>query len=136
MIPATSRLFPLDFGQLPSMLFGAQAFRIEEYTEGRTYVVRAEVPGLDPDKDITVSQFGDHLQIRIQRTEERIDKAHSEFHYGTFARSVQLPVSAEQDGVTAAYNAGILEVRVPLAGKVAPGREIPVTTAKAAAKQQ
>jgi HSP20 family protein len=133
----SNRLFPSDLAQLPSMLFGAPAFRVEEYTEGSTYVVRAEVPGLDPDKDITVSQFGDRLQIRIERTEERVDKAHSEFHYGSLARSVQLPMSAEEEGTNATYCAGILEIRVKLAGKVTPGRQIPVsatrpTTASAA----
>ena len=123
----TSRLFPLDLMQLPSTLFGVQAVRVEEYTDGDTFVVRAETPGLDPDKDITVSIFGNRLQIRVERTEERVDKAHSEFHYGTFARSVALPLSAREDGITATYVAGILEVRVPLSGSVTPGREIPVS---------
>ncbi|MFG2041860.1 Hsp20/alpha crystallin family protein [Dactylosporangium sp. NPDC048998] len=124
----TSRLFPLDLMQLPGALFGPQAVRVEEYTDGDTHVVRAEAPGLDPEKDIAVSLHGNRLNIRVERTEERIDKAHSEFHYGSFARTVQLPLNAQEDGITATYVAGILEIRVPLAGKVTPGREIPVTT--------
>ena len=123
-----TRLFPLDLVQLPSMLFGPPAFRVEEYTDGNTYVVRAEVPGLDAAKDIKVSQLGDRLQIRIERITERSDKAHSEFHYGSFARTVHLPINADEDGITAAYTNGILEIRVPLADKVAPGREIPIGT--------
>ncbi|WP_432839571.1 Hsp20/alpha crystallin family protein [Dactylosporangium sp. CA-092794] len=132
----TSRLFPLDLGQLPTALFGAQAVRVEEYTDGNTYVVRAEAPGLDPDKDITVSLQGNRLHIRVERNEERIDKAHSEFHYGSFTRSVQLPLNAQEEGITASYVAGILEVRVPLAGTVSPGREIPVTSKPAAAAKK
>jgi HSP20 family protein len=125
----TGRLFPLDLAALPTMLFGNQSFRVEEYTDGASYVVRAEVPGLDADKDIKVSQFGDRLQIRIERSEERADKTHSEFHYGSFARTIHLPLTAEAEGITATYTAGILEIRVPLAGKVSPGREIPITVA-------
>ncbi|WP_432989920.1 Hsp20/alpha crystallin family protein [Dactylosporangium sp. CA-233914] len=124
----TSRLFPLDLTQLPNTLFGVQAVRVEEYTDGTTYVVRAEAPGLDPDKDITVSVVGNRLHIRVERTEERVDKAHSEFHYGTFVRTLQLPPNAREEGITAAYVAGILEIRVPLTGATTPGREIPVTT--------
>lgn len=30
----TSRLFPLDLMQLPNTLFGVQAVRVEEYTDG------------------------------------------------------------------------------------------------------
>src|SRR5215213_10109256 len=72
----TARLFPLDLGQLPSMLFGPPAFRVEEFTDGTTFVVRAEVPGLDAAKDIKVSQVGDRLQIHIERTAELGDRAH------------------------------------------------------------
>ncbi|GAA2372062.1 Hsp20/alpha crystallin family protein [Dactylosporangium salmoneum] len=124
----TSRLFPLDLMQLPNTLFGVQAVRVEEYTDGTTYVVRAEAPGLDPDKDIAVSVVGNRLHIRVERTEERVDKAHSEFHYGTFVRAVQLPPNAREEGITATYVAGILEIRVPITGATTPGREIPVTT--------
>ncbi|GAA4263854.1 Hsp20/alpha crystallin family protein [Dactylosporangium darangshiense] len=131
-----TRLFPLDLAQLPSMLFGAPAFRVEEYTDGNTYVIRAEVPGVDPAKDIKVSEFGDRLQIRVERTEERVDKARSEFHYGSFARTVHLPLTTDEESITVAYTDGILEIRVPLAGKVAPGREIPVQTTRATAKSK
>ena len=134
----TSRLFPLDLMQLPNTLFGLQAVRVEEYTDGTTYVVRAEAPGVDPDKDITVSVLGNRLHIRVERTEERVDKAHSEFHYGTFVRALPLPPDAAEERIAATYVAGILEIRVPLTGATAPGREIPVTTkppARAAEKK-
>jgi len=134
----TSRLFPLDLMQLQGALFGAQAVRIEQYADGDIFVVKAEAPGLDPEKDITVSVFGNRLQIRVERTDERIDKAHSEFHYGSSARAVQLPLNAREEDITATYVAGILEIRVPLAGTATPGREIPVTIRPAAgtAKQK
>lgn len=127
----TGRLFPLEIAALPGMLLGGGgSFRIEEYTDGKTFVVRAEVPGLAPDKDIKVSVLGDRLQIRIERTEERTEKTHSEFHYGSFVRTVQLPLGATEDGITAQYAQGILEVRVPIGGPATAGREIPVTIGK------
>ncbi|WP_238012278.1 Hsp20/alpha crystallin family protein [Dactylosporangium sp. AC04546] len=133
----TGRLLPLDLTQLPTMLFGGQSLRIEEYTDGDAYVIRVEVPGLDPDKDIRLSVFGDRLQIRVERTDERLDKAHSEFHYGVSTRTLQLPLDAQTDGITAGYATGILEIRVPLTGRAEPGREIPITVpGKAAPKKQ
>jgi len=128
------RLFPLDIAQLPGMLLG-QSIRIEEYTDGDIFVVRAEVPGVSAEKDIKVSVFGDRLQIRVERTEDRVDKTHTEFHYGSFTRSVQLPLDAAEEGIKAAYVDGVLEVRVPLASKVTPGREIPIEIAGGHAKK-
>ena len=120
------RLFPLDVAHLPSMLFGAPTLRLEEYPDADAYVVRAEVPGVDPAKDVKVSVADGRLTVHVERTEERIDKAHTEFHYGTFARSVQLPQGAQEDRITATYDHGILTIRVPMASPPATGREIPV----------
>jgi len=40
--------------------------RTEEFHEGDTLVVRAEMPGLDPDKDIEVSVYADGiLEVRV-----------------------------------------------------------------------
>jgi len=128
------RLFPLDIAQLSGMLLG-QSIRIEEFTDGDIFVVRAEVPGVSAEKDIKVSVFGDRLQISVERTEDRVDKAHTEFHYGSFTRSVQLPLDATVEGIKAAYTDGVLEVRIPLAGKVTPGREIPIEIAGVQAKK-
>ena len=63
---------------------------------------------------------------QAERTEERADKSHSEFHYGSFVRTVPLPPKASEDEVTATYENGILEVRVPIAGAAPVGRDIPV----------
>jgi HSP20 family protein len=45
---------------------------------------------------------------------ERHDKGHSEFSYGSFARTVRLPVGTDTGKVAATYTAGILEVTVPV----------------------
>jgi len=122
----SARLFPLDVAHLPAMLFGNPGLRVEEYTDGAAYVVRVEVPGVDPEKDVKVSVAGGRLTINVERTEERSDKTHSEFHYGVFARTVQLPSAAQEERITAKYESGILTIRVPVAAPAATGREIPV----------
>jgi HSP20 family protein len=100
--------------------------RIEEYLEDGRYVLRAELPGFDPDKDVTISVAGDQLSITAERTADKHDKGHSEFFYGSFARTVRLPAGADTDAVEARYDAGILEIMVPVEEE-SDTREIPVT---------
>jgi HSP20 family molecular chaperone IbpA len=102
--------------------------RLEDYIHDGTYVVRAELPGIDPEKDVEVTVSKGILTIRAERREEAIGKHHSEFHYGTFSRSVTLPASADEQHIDAVYGHGILEVTVKLADKGADqsGRKIPV----------
>ncbi len=42
----------------------APGIKIEQFQEGSTLVVRAEVPGIDPDQDVDVSVSGGMLHIR------------------------------------------------------------------------
>lgn len=90
------------------------AVRIEDYRENGTYVLRAELPGMDPEKDIQIQVQGTELAIAAERSVETHDKAHSEFYYGKFARTVRLPAGAVPDEISATYEAGILEVTVPV----------------------
>jgi HSP20 family protein len=89
--------------------------RIEDYVEDDTFVLRAELPGVDPEKDIDVQLDNDVLTISGERREETKDKNHREFHYGSFTRSVPLPAGTKPEEVTATYSEGVLEVRVPIA---------------------
>ncbi len=92
---------------------------LEEFVEGDTCVIRAEIPGVDPEKDIeiTVADGIVHLSAhREERTqEERPSGYRSEFRYGSFSRSVRLPEGATEQDVTATYKDGVLEVRIPVA---------------------
>jgi HSP20 family protein len=96
---------------------GAHLMKIEEFTDDDTCVIRAELPGVDPEKDveITVSDGVLRLQAtREQRTEvERPHGYRTEFRYGSLVRSLQLPRGVDESGVTATYQDGILEIRVP-----------------------
>jgi HSP20 family protein len=106
--------------------------RVEEYREGDALVVKAEVPGIDPDKDVEITLLGNRLHIEVRREEKSEHKGkegyRSEFRYGTFARSVTLPGGVRQDDVQASYHDGVLEVRVPVPEEpVAGSRRIPIT---------
>jgi HSP20 family protein len=106
-IPDLVRLLEWPFGD-------HHAMRIEDYREDGKYVLRAELPGMDPEKDIQIQVQGNELSIVAERTVEKHDKTHSEFSYGKFARTVRLPAGAAPDEISATYEAGILEVTVPV----------------------
>jgi HSP20 family molecular chaperone IbpA len=120
-------LFRVLEGGWPFTQFGDRHLaRIEHYRDNGNYVLRAELPGMDPEKDIHVTVEGNDLVVTAERTEEKHDETHSEFSYGSFARSVRLPVGADTGNVKAGYRAGILEVTVPIKEEVK-GRQIPVS---------
>lgn len=104
----------------------APLVRVEDYTEDDTYVVRAELPGVDPDHDVTLDIDHGMLTIRGERREEETLKNRHELHYGAFSRSVRLPRDVQPDEVTATYTDGVLEVRVPLHEEGATPVTIPV----------
>lgn len=105
--------------------------RVEEFVDNDTLVVRAELPGIDPEKDVDLSVSGDVLRIRAQREErseeKKKDSYRSEFRYGSFSRNVPLPPGTTDADISASYRDGVLEIRVPVsgAGRTEP-RRIPV----------
>ena len=97
----------------------SQPMRVEDYVKDGHYVVRAELPGVDPEKDIEVTVSKGVLTISATRHEESEGKHRSEFHYGTFARSVTLPAGADEDHIRASYDHGVLEVAVSIKDQAA-----------------
>ena len=105
--------------------------RVEEYREDGHLVVRAELPGLDPAKDVDVTVVNGALHIKAERREEnKTEKkgyTHRELRYGAFTRTLPLPEGVSTADVTAGYRNGILEVRLPLPEATAePVHKIPV----------
>ena len=94
------------------------ALHVEEFVEGDMVVIRAELPGIDPDKDVDINVSDGVLHVQARREErkeeERPSGYHSEFHYGSFERRIRLPEGATEADVKASYKDGILEVRVPV----------------------
>jgi HSP20 family molecular chaperone IbpA len=88
--------------------------RCEEYQEPGRLVVRAELPGVDPDKDVEVTVADGMLKIQAHRREEHKDRRRTEFFYGEMVRTLMLPTGSEEKEITATYKDGILEVVVPI----------------------
>lgn len=74
-------------------------------------------PGIDPDKDLelTVSHGMLHIEAEPREEREREEKGYlrRELRYGSLSRSLPLPEGVTGDDITATYEAGVLEVRVP-----------------------
>jgi HSP20 family protein len=114
----------------PLLPFGpASMFRVEDYVKDNTYVVRAELPGMDPDNDIEITVQNHTLTIHAERHEEQKEAHRSEFRYGSFTRSVALPDQADTEHITATYDKGILEISVPVPEAKTEGRQITITKA-------
>ncbi len=109
----------------------AQPIRVEESITDDHYTVRAELAGIDPEKDVEVTVGSGYLTIHAKRTDKTEGKHRSEFRYGSFTRSLPLPPSTDDDDVTAAYRDGILTVSVGLKGeKKESARKIDVNVTK------
>ena len=118
----------------PPFLTG-QVFRLEEATRDNRYVIRAELPGLDPENDIEVTVDGRTLTIRAERRHQDSEPYRSEFRYGSLARVVRLPAGVDAADVTARYGKGVLEVSVPVHAVKPEGTRIPIETANAMSEQ-
>ena len=99
--------------------------------DGDDAVVRLELPGVDPERDVTVEVDAGRLVVRGERRDERSEdrdgRSLREVRYGSFRRSFGLPAHVGADAVTASYDAGVLTVRVAGAHSGRDARRIPVT---------
>jgi HSP20 family protein len=99
-------------------MFDETQMNVEEFVEGDQLVVRAELPGVDPDKDVDISIDDGTLRIRAERRHEEKtgdrNYRRTEIRYGSFTRTIPLPAQAKEEDVSATYKDGILEVRAPI----------------------
>jgi HSP20 family protein len=85
--------------------------------ETPTEVVYAfDLPGI-PEDAISIEVKDENLTVSAERqkTEESSDNGFYRFErrYGTFARAVGLPQGVDQENISARYENGVLEIRVP-----------------------
>lgn len=89
---------------------------VDVVEEKDAILVSAELPGIRPD-DVEIQYENGVLVLRGQRTfqQESSDRTYHrvERAYGTFLRSFTLPRSADPEKITASFQNGLLEVRVP-----------------------
>ncbi|MFR9802406.1 Hsp20/alpha crystallin family protein [Pseudonocardia sp. RS010] len=97
---------------------GEELIRIDEYREGDTQVIKAELPGIDPARDVEITATDGMLRIKAERRieQDREDKGYTrhEIRYGSMTRTLPLPENVSESDITASYANGILEIRVPM----------------------
>ncbi|MFE5709262.1 Hsp20/alpha crystallin family protein [Streptomyces sp. NPDC056501] len=121
--------FDREFPGLPGWrpATAAHSIPVEVSSGDGVYVLRAELPGMDPDDDIGITVDDNLITVSAEHSESTEDKEHSEFRYGSFRRTVRLPATIPADDVEASYVDGILTVRVPMPDEKATSvRTIPV----------
>lgn len=126
MLPDLAEWFESPFMTLRPHL--TQAIRVEDYMEDNHYVLRAELAGMDPEKDIEITVGSGYITIRAERSDKTEGKRRTEFRYGSFTRTVPLPLSADEEDVKAMYHDGILTITIGMKEQhKESARKIPVT---------
>ncbi len=138
----TPELFERFFGPWPEFFHRPgpwwpfdmeDVLRVDEIREKDALVVRADMPGINPEKDVEITVEDGVLHLRAERRQEEEVEGKSyrrrELRYGSFTRDIPLPEGTSDTDIKATYKDGILEVRVPIP-TVEPKKEsrrVPVT---------
>jgi len=86
-----------------------------------SYRVRAELPGMDK-KDVNIEIQNDVLTISGEKkyNDKNLDSNYSEFSYGEFSRSFNLPEDVKGNDIKATMRNGILALEIPRSKKIKP----------------
>ena len=95
------------------------------------FVLRADLPGMS-ENDVNIELEDNVLTVSGERKAEHEDKREGYYRveraFGSFARSLTLPKGVDGEAVTAAFDNGVLEVRIPKPEERKP-RKITIGTA-------
>jgi HSP20 family protein len=123
--------FSRDFSWGPPTTAGtAVAPRIDVSETDSEIKIEAEMPGVE-EKDVEVVLSNGRLTIKGEKKQEKEEKK-KDYHvveraYGSFARSIGLPFTADPEKVKASFTKGVLTVTVPKPPEVkAKERKIPI----------
>ena len=92
-------------------------FRVEVSENEQAYLIKAEIPGVKKD-DINISIDGDQVAISAEVKNEKEAKdgerlLRSERYYGKLYRAFALGQPVDENGASAKYSDGILELTLP-----------------------
>jgi HSP20 family protein len=83
---------------------------------GDHFVLRADLPGLS-EEDVKIELEDATLTISGERAAEHESKDEGYYRleraFGSFARTLQLPKGIDPESVSASFDRGVLEVRIP-----------------------
>jgi HSP20 family protein len=84
--------------------------------DGDHYVLRADLPGMS-EEDVNIELDDSTLTISGERRSEqegsREGQVRVERAFGAFSRSLTLPQGVDPEAITANFDRGVLEVRIP-----------------------
>jgi HSP20 family protein len=99
---------------------GAFSPKVDVTENDKEIKISAELPGME-EKDIDVSLQKDMLTIKGEKKEEKEDKGKDYYRmersYGSFSRTIPLPVEVETDKVEAKFKKGVLSITLPKTAK-------------------
>ena len=105
------------------------AFKVDISEDEEAFFLEAEIPGVNKE-DIALGVEEDVLTIKGERKQEseeqRKDYHRIERTYGSFSRSFNLGDMIDREAIDAAYENGVLHVRLPKAQQVKKTKEIAI----------
>ena len=103
---------------------------LDMYQTDNDVVVKASLPGIKPE-EVDIAITGNMLTIKGEHKEEREEKGkdylRKERSYGSFSRSVLVPVSVQADKAEAVFENGVLTLTLPKAEEIKP-KQIKIST--------
>jgi HSP20 family protein len=101
--------------------------------DGDSYVLRSDLPGLSED-DVNIEVEDRVLTISGERKSEHESEQNGyrrvERSFGSFRRSLTLPEGVDADAVSASFDKGVLEIRIPKPEQRKP-RKVTITAGSA-----
>ncbi len=121
---AVNRLLEDSFVGLERFDLFGRTFPVDIRELAGEYVIEASMPGIKPE-DLHVTATSDTVTIETTRKTEKKDEkpgayVRHERYEGELRRSITLPAGLRPDGVTAAYEHGVLTLHVPKAEQIKP----------------
>ena len=117
-------------GDAPELLSSTDWIPNVDFAEKpEAYVVKAEIPGIDP-KDIEVVYENGLLTIRGQKVKSETEEKGARFYrsersYGAFARNLRIPTAVDDKLITATFKHGLLTIVLPKTAETR-GQAIPI----------
>ncbi|MDP2726103.1 MAG: Hsp20/alpha crystallin family protein [Dehalococcoidia bacterium] len=121
---AMDRLFQESFVRPTTRLLTREGgLAMDIYDTDNEVVVKASLPGIKPE-DVDITMTGDMLTIRGEsKAEENIKQENyylQERRYGSFSRSVTIPMPVQADKAEAKFEHGVLTLTLPKAKRSSP----------------
>ena len=123
---AMDKLFEDSFVRPTSWIFngeGRGSIALDMYQTANDVVVKASLPGFKPE-EVDISITGDTLTLNGEHKEEKEIKEEDYFYkerrYGSFSRTVSIPVEVKSEKAEATFENGVLTLTLPKAEEAKP----------------